>query len=361
MFVSTLAKNLHRQGHEVTVAYGEGDYLRDTLAPEGISLVRFHWLHRTNDPIANLKFGWELRKFLTAHSFDVIHFNSSNALFGVIGARLMRKRPTIVFTLHGLSVVDPNYKASNTVKRFYRMLFKFLLSLVDRSVFVSKANFEYAKKIGLLKKGTMIFNGVDTEAMQFLSQADARAALSQRTGVDLSDRYIIGSVGRLAYPKNYEFLIDTFPKILKEIPNAVVVIIGDGPKRDTYEQMIEQKKLTGNVFLVGEIPDAYRYIEAFDVFTLPSEYEGMSMTLIEAMFAEVPILASHVGGAPELLNDPTQTYKLNNGEEFIEKLKAIHSQKEFAYTEAQKNHRSQFEGKAMAEHYLKQYEESRSS
>lgn len=356
MFVATLAKNLHRQEHEVTVAYGEGDYLRDTLAPEGIPLVRFHWLRRTNNPIANLKFGWELRKFLAAHSFDVIHFNSSNALFGVIGTRLMRKRPKIVFTLHGLSVIDTNYKTSNMAKRLYRLLFKFLLSLVDRSIFVSKANFEYAKKVGLLKRGTMIFNGIDTGALRFMDRNAARAELGGKINTDLSNKYVIGSIGRLAYPKNYEFLIDTFPKITKEIPNAIAIIIGDGPKRDTYERMIEQRNLSGKIFLVGEIPDAYRYIKALDLFTLPSEYEGMSMTLIEALFAEVAILASRVGGTPELLNDPSQTYELNSGEEFIEKLKAIHSQKEFSYTAAQKNHRSQFEGKAMADAYIKVYE-----
>jgi len=71
IFVSTLAKNLHRQGHKVTVAYGEGDYLRDTLAPEGIALVRFHWLRRTTNLLSNIRFGRELRAYLaTRHPFQ---------------------------------------------------------------------------------------------------------------------------------------------------------------------------------------------------------------------------------------------------------------------------------------------------
>lgn len=355
VFVATLAKTLHKQGHTVTVACGEGDYLRDALKPEGISFARFHSLKRTTNPIKNLAFGWDLRTYLAKHSFDIVHFNSSNALVGVIAARLMRSRPKIIFTLHGLSVVDQNYKASPTVKYVYRMFFKLLLSLVDMPVFVSKMNFEYAKKIGLLKRGTVIPNGIDTNALQFMSHDEARAALTEKINVDVSNKYIIGSIGRLAYPKNYEFLINAFPKILREIPNAVAIIIGEGPKRDVYEPMIKQKNLSAKIFLVGELSDAYRYIKAFDLFTLPSEYEGMSMTLIEAMFAEVPILASHVGGTPELLDNPAQTYVLNDTEEFIAKIKAIQLQKNPPYTEAQKTHRSQFGGEAMTKKYITIY------
>lgn len=356
IFITTLAKILHGKGHTVTVACGEGDYLRDTLAPKGISIVRFHSLRRTKNPLTNLLFGWELRMFLSRRSFDVVHFNSSNALFGAIGARLLRSRPKIVFTLHGLSIVDPNFAASKIAKRLYRLLFKLLLSLIDEPVFVSRANFEYAKKIGLLKKGTVIPNGIAANTLRFLSRDEARGSLSALTKTDIANRFIIGSIGRLAYPKNYEFLIDTLPDILRKIPDAIVIVIGEGPKRETYERMIARRKLSGKIFLVGELPDAYRYIKAFDLFALPSEYEGMSMTLIEAMFAEVPILASRVGGTPELLDDPQQTYELDDAEDFTAKVEAIRSRKNGGYTEAQKSHRSRFEGEAMAERYLKVYD-----
>ena len=107
--------------------------------------------------------------------------------------------------------------------------------------------------------------------------------------------------------------------------------------------------------MAGEHADAYTLIKAFDVFTLPSEYEGMSMTLIEALFAEVPILASRVGGTPEVLENP-RTYILNDPDDFITKLLALHMQKDHAYSEAQKNHRKQFDGKLMTEQYEKIYQ-----
>ncbi len=361
VFVSTLAKKLHARGYAVTVACGEGDYLHGALTPLGIPVVRFQWLKRTKNPLANLLFGWELKTFLETHRFDVVHFNSSNALFGALEARAMRHRPKLVFTIHGLSIVDPNYQAPKPIKWFYFLLFKFLLSLVDEKVFVSNANFEYAKKIGLVKNGSVIHNGIDTDTLRFLPRDEARAALSKTIQMDISNRYLIGSIGRLAYPKNYEFLINMFPKILKEIPNATAIIISKGPKWEEYKRLIEKNNLTGNIFLPGEIPDARQLIKAFDLFVLPSEYEGISMTLIEAMFAEVPILASAVGGTPELLNDPTQTYILNDAEDFIDKLKATRSKNEPSYSETQKAHRAQFDGAIMTERYLKIYEANRSS
>lgn len=355
VFIATLAKTLHKKGHRVTVACGEGNYLRDTLSPQGISVVRFNSLRRTKNPLTNLRFGWDLRNFLTTRSFDAVHFNSSNALFGVLTARMLRRRPKLVFTLHGLSVIDPNYATSPVAKHAYRLFFKLLLLLVDEAVFVNKANFDYAKQAGLLKHGVVIPNGIDTHTLQFLSRDEARAELAKKIGTDISGNYIIGSIGRLAYPKNYEFLIRIFPYILQEIPTAIMIIIGEGPERETYEQMIKRRNLSDKILLVGELPDARRYIKAFDLFALPSEYEGMSMTLIEALFAEVPILASHVGGTPELLDNKAWTYSLDDAEEFIAKMNAIRNQKDLAYTEAQKNHRAQFDGKVMAEQYEKIY------
>lgn len=355
LFVATLAKILHRQGHTVTVACGEGDFLRDTLTPKGISVVRFDSLRRTKNPFVNLRFAWDMKNFLTAHSFDAVHFNSSNSLFGALGARLLRPRPKIIFTLHGLSLIDPNYAASRLMKQLYRLLFKCMLLLVDEAVFVNKANFAYAKQVRLLRHGAVIPNGIDTHGLRFLSRNEARTALAQKIATDISNAYIIGSVGRLAYPKNYEFIIDAFPDILREIPDAIAIIIGEGPERETYLRMIGRRKLADKIFLAGKLIHAYQYMKAFDLFTLPSEYEGMSMTLIEALFAEVPILASRVGGTPELLDNDAWMYVPDNKTEFIEKLKSIRARKDFAYSEAQKNHRAQFEGEAMANAYLKLY------
>jgi len=137
---------------------------------------------------------------------------------------------------------------------------------------------------------------------------------------DLNRMYVVGSIGRLAYPKNYEFLIKTFPDILKAKPNVICIIIGDGPDRNSLQLLADSLQLQDKVFLIGEIKDAYKYLKAFDLFVLPSIYEGLSISLIETLFAKVPTLAANVGGNAEIL-DKEQLYSLKNKQEFIEKIK----------------------------------------
>ncbi len=127
----------------------------------------------------------------------------------------------------------------------------------------------------------------------------------------------------MAYQKNYSFLIKATPEILKLNPKIKILIIGDGPERKELENLIIELRLQNSVLLIGDLPDAYRFLKAFDLFTLTSRYEGMSITLIEAMQAGLPLITSDVGGAKEMLNDENLIYKLDNKKEFISKLSTL--------------------------------------
>ena len=229
----------------------------------------------------------------------MVHFNSTNALFGAVGAK--SRGAKTVFTFHGLSVLDENYKTYALLKAAYRLVFKFLLHFVDKTVFVCEANLKVAERDGLAKNASVIYNGLDAEEFEFLSRDAARDFFSKKTGLDLKDRFIIGSVGRLSYPKNYEFLISAFPNILAVQGNALAVIVGDGPQRKKYENLIGEKKLQDRIFLCGELQAASSYLRAFDLFVLPSRYEGLSISLIETLFSGIPAVASDVAGNAEII------------------------------------------------------------
>jgi len=138
----------------------------------------------------------------------------------------------------------------------------------------------------------------------------------------LKGKFLLGSIGRLSYQKNYEFLIKTFPEILKVDDRAVLVVIGDGPQRTTCERLISELNLREKIFLVGELPNGARYLKAFDLFVLPSRYEGLPVTLAECLFAGVPTLASGVGGNDEIVRREC-LYQLDDREDFIQKFVAI--------------------------------------
>jgi glycosyltransferase involved in cell wall biosynthesis len=316
-FVFWLAKGLKEKGVDVKVGFGEGEYLKEKLEKEKIDYVNFKWLKRTHNPLANLFFIFEIKNFLKKEKFDVVHFNSTNTLFGTIGAKLTKTKT--VFTFHGLSILDPYYKKHLLLKPIYWFVFKFLLLFVDVPVFVSKDNLEYAQKIKLTKKGVVIYNGIPEP--DFFDREKAINFFEEKLKIDLKNRFIIGSIGRLDYQKNYEFLISIFPKILKITEKTICLIIGDGPERKNLENLIKNLNLEDRIFLLGEIKNANQYFKCFDLFILPSRYEGLSITLIEALFAEIPIIASDVGGNKEIIGKEN-VFKLNDEKELLEKIKS---------------------------------------
>jgi len=315
-----LAKGLKENGIEVKVGFGEGKYLKEKLEKEKIEFVNFKWLKRTHNPLYNLFFIFEIKKFLDKEKFDICHFNSTNALFGAISAKISKSKPKTIFTIHGLSILDPNYKKNFWLKPIYWLIFKFLLSFVDVPVFVSNENLEDARKLKLVKNGVVIYNGIPEP--EFLEREVSRKIFEEKIKIDLKNKFLIGSIGRLDYQKNYEFLIEIFHEILKIKPEAIGVIIGEGPERKKLEDLIKKANLKEKIFLVGEIKNASKYLKGFDLFILPSRYEGFSITLIEVLFAKIPVLASDVGGNQETIGKDC-VFELNNKKEFLEKLKAL--------------------------------------
>ena len=326
--VLNLAQELKSHSADITVGFGQGDFLKKELKNSALPFVQFQWLKRTHNPLANLLFVLEIKRYLNKNHFTVIHINSSNALLAGLGAKLSKTRPKTIFTLRGLSLIDKNYQKNKIFKLFYHIYFKILLRFIDEPIFVCQQNLSTALKTKIVKRGTVIYNGLNPQRLNFLNKESARQNLFSSTQISnfkfQISNFIIGSIGRLCYAKNYEFLINIFPQILKIDNRAICIIMGQGENEKKYKKLIARLNLSDKIFLLGEIPKAYQYLKAFDLFVLPSRYEGLSITLIEALMAGVPILTTRVGGNPELLNNSLhQLYELNNKKDFLDKLKRI--------------------------------------
>lgn len=316
-FVFNLAKGTHEKGCDITVGFGDGGFLPDKLKAENIKYHQFKHLKRTNSFLLNFLFILELRRYINQNEFSIVHFNSTNSLFGAIGAKLSKIKPRTIFTFHGLSYLDAGSNKNFLIKLVFYLFFKFCLLFVDKNIFICHANLDYAKKIKLVKNGVVIHNGIENI---YLNKEKSTKFLSSIIDGDLKNKKIIGSIGRLAYPKNYEFLIKAASKLCQQNDNFVFVIIGEGPERKKYEKLIRQYNLEKNFFLPGEIKDASLYIKAFDLFVLTSKFEGMPITLLEALDANVETVASQVGGVKELLSDDESIYQSDNLDDFIKKV-----------------------------------------
>lgn len=344
VFALNLARGLKAAGEEVTVAGGPGDYLPSELAKSDITFKRLNKLERSHNPLKSLSFIAELKQYVAREGFDVVHLNSTNALLGVWGMKQLKPQPRLVFTVHGLSLIDSGHQTLVPLKIAYRLFFRAAFKQLDKLVFVSHLNLDFAKTSGLLNnleaKSQLIYNGLDLAPNYLLSREAARQALKISP-----EAYVYGSIGRLAYPKNYEFLINNFKAVKTLKPQAKLLLIGEGPERAKYESLIKMYELDNEVILAGEIKEASRYLLAFDLFVLPSVFEGLSLSLIEASQAGIPAIASRVGGSEEIVGI-NNCFKVNDSTDFLRLIKG---------NNFKINNQTDFSGERMIKDYLRIY------
>jgi len=358
VFMLNLALDLVRRGFPVSFAFGDGAYLKKECIKHALPYFELRHLRRTHNPFKNILFIFELRRLLNKEKFDVLHINSSNALAGVLSARYSRPRTKSVFTVHGLSLIDEEYKKNIFFKILYTTYFKLLLKFTDETVYISQENQAAIGRQNIGPPGNVILNGLDPKSLKYLGRDEARAFITSISGIRFEDSFVLGSIGRLSYQKNYEFLLGAFPKVLQANHRAIAIIIGEGPFKKRLKSLAEKLNLSDKVFFIGELIDAAQYLRAFDLFILPSRYEGLPITLIECLFTPLPVLAANVGGNSEVLNAaPGQLYKLNDVEGFLAKLKNLMSNKALRNDLAQKNraHSRAFHLSRMTEEYIKLY------
>lgn len=149
-----------------------------------------------------------------------------------------------------------------------------------------------------------IANAIDAESLrhQLYERDLARSRLGLEPG-----QFAIGNVGRLHSDKDQATLIRAFSRIVPDLPQARLLLIGVGKKEAEYRQLVNDLKLGERVRLLGFVPEAARHFRAFDVYVSSSDREPFGMVLLEAMLAGVPVISTDCGGAPEPLG-PTATY-----------------------------------------------------
>jgi glycosyltransferase involved in cell wall biosynthesis len=280
-------------------------------------------------------------------------------LAGAFACKLQtRNRPRVVFTFRGLSVLAPGYKTNALKKRFYEWSYKAFLPFVDVGVFQCETNRDTANDLGInTKHEAVIMDGINAEEIDFMPYKEARQKLEGLVRVELAGKKVVGTIGRLSYQKNYSFLIQQMRKLKKYRQDVVCLIIGDGPERAKLEGEIDRLGLADSVFLVGEVKGAAKLLRGFDVFTLTSRYEGLSMTLTEAMHAGVPLLVSDVGCSSSVVGDERMVFQAGDAIDFVTKIRELLELEDFEeLTQKLQAQAKQLSLSASVERYLQLYE-----
>ena len=139
-------------------------------------------------------------------------------------------------------------------------------------------------------------NAIDAD--KFIYNKDVRERYRSELGLD--GCFVIGHVGRFSYTKNHEFLLNVFAETANKIPDARLLLIGDGPLKDDIEKQAEMLRIRDKVILTGARDDVNDLLQAMDVFCLPSRFEGLGIVLVEALCAGLKCIASDV--VPEEIN-----------------------------------------------------------
>lgn len=302
-----LATGLDRKKFITTVACNAGGELVNWLreAPQPIEVIEIPELKRDITPLYDLIALYRLYKLIRQERFDIIHCHSSKA--GLLGrlAGWLAGVPRIFFTVHGWGL----YSSRNPLLRtFYASTERLAGFISTRVICVSKNDISTGIRNNLVnqRKLTLIYNGLPEQPGQ-------PGLLRQKLGLSDTDM-LVGMVARLAPQKNPLFFLETASRLLdrknyvssKKSVNEwglYFVVIGDGPLMEACRDYIRNKDLQKNVFLLGSREDAAQLVYDFNIFALFSRWEGLPLTIIEAMLARIPVVASNVGGVGELVID----------------------------------------------------------
>ncbi len=299
-YVYELATALPKEKFDVCVAFGgTGEKgaphgaLKRLLDEKNIRSITLPFLMRDISLVDEFRALLTIVRMLKKERPDVLHVNSSKAGgLGALAGRFARV-PRIIFTAHGW----PHQEE----RPFYWKVLAYLASwltvlLSHHTIVVSKRDMKNAPAFGARMRNSYIPNGI--HPFEVLPRNEARHAIEVAAEKTIpQDVPWIGAVAELTRNKGLDLAISG----LASNPSAVLVLIGSGEDRGKLALLAHELGVHDRVYFAGFIEDARKLLSAFDVYIMPSRKEGLPYGLLEARHAKIPIVASDVGGIPEVM------------------------------------------------------------
>ena len=276
-----------------SVACGTGGKLIPKLQNEGISVYGQPALQSPPDPVTDARAFAHLYRLLQRESVDLVHCHSTKA--GLLGrlAAWFAGIPT-VFTVHGWGFYNTDYRrVAPAITHGERVIAR----ITDTIVCVSKNDCKEGRKHGIIQHAdnTVIHNGVAP-----ISPPSDRQNLYEEAGIE-PGTVVIGAIARLVPQKNPFTIIRAGGELKQRGHDVAIIIIGDGPLLGECEKYADEHGI--EVHLLGFRERAHELLMDFDVFLMPSLFEGFPFTVLESLHAGVPVVAYDVGGIAEVIHD----------------------------------------------------------
>ena len=272
---------LTAMGHSVTVVslYNEKTPIAQRMEAAGVKI-----LYLDKQLGLDLSMVSKLAKIMRQEKPDVVHTHLNVIKYAAAAAKLCGIR-RCVHTVHNVAPEEAENRQQKLINTVYFKLGWSVPVALSPEVRNTILSFYGLKE----KKVPMIYNGVD------LSKC------LPKTNYGVSHPAVLLHVGRFNEQKNHKGLLEAFAKILKNHPDCCLKLIGDGELLEETKQYADSLGIREKVSFLGNQSNIYPFLQEADVFLLPSKFEGMPMTIIEAMGTGLPIVASAVGGVPDMM------------------------------------------------------------
>lgn len=255
---------------------GNNNYLENELKKYGVKIYKV-----PNNYLEYLKF---IKKILKKNKYDIVHVHKNSAA-NIVLPQLVKKYSNAKLVIHSHNTSPSSGSKLGSI--LHKINYKHLLKISDCRLACSDTAAQWLfGKDYINKNVTIIKNGIISSLYTF----DLNKRKKIREELGLEDKFVIGHVGAFRVQKNHKFLIDLIAT--NEIPNVRLALVGNGDLKREIELYAEKKKVRDKILFLGGRNDVYDILQGFDVFVMPSLWEGLSVSAIEAQASGLPLILS---------------------------------------------------------------------
>lgn len=276
-------------------------------------------MNREINPIKDFKAMINIHKILKYIKPDIVYTHSSKAGgLGRIPSKLVGAKN--IYNPHGWAF-DMNVSTKKRI--LFKYFEKILGYFTDNIIAISEYEKDRAINERIVKnnKISVVENAIDLE--KFKKKYDSKLLLDELNWSE--DCIVIGMVARLAEQKSPSTFVDIAIKLAKKYPNCRFLMVGDGDQREEIENKIKNNNLETKFHITGWVDDPYKYLDIFDIALLTSRWEGFGLVIPEYMAASKPVVASNVGGIPNIIDNGINGFVIDDLDvnKFVEKIEII--------------------------------------
>ena len=317
LHVAYLTEGLTKRGYDTTLVAGSLARGEDSMAfvsdARGVEVVRIDELGREISPLRDLMATIRLARLIRKERPQILHTHTAKAgTVGRIAAGLAgsRKPPIVVHTFHG-HVLRGYFGPVRTL--LFRLLERWLAAGTTALIAVSPQVRDDLVSLGVAPRERFVVIRLGIELDERVAPKENGRGESRRYLGIPGDRFAVGWIGRMTAVKRTDDVLIAFKSLRDSGVDAVLCMVGDGPDRIPLEQRAHDLGVARDTVFLGYQEDVAPFYAAFDVLVLPSGNEGTPVTVIEALAAERPVVATRVGGVPDVVRDGEDGFLVEAG------------------------------------------------